>query len=284
MTTGSFLDMQAQVGITVHVGGLGERRTLLSACHAENAREILEVGCGIGVGPVHTARTYGCRVVAIDRSERMIEWSCERAREERVADRIELEIADVLALPFESDRFDATICESVLAFVGDKQQAIREMVRVTKPGGYVGLNEMFLLTETPSSEVVALGRLQATEMVSLAAWNALWEASGLRERVVRAYRIDFAREVRNRLRWIGLRGLLGGLARIVRLYVTERSLRPALRLMFGRLPKAPGAKPAAPSAWASFGYGLFVGRRAFESTAAPPSVEAHHDQSLVGRR
>lgn len=36
----------------------------------------------------------------------------------------------------------------MLAFVGDKQQAIREMVRVTKPGAYVGLNEMFLLTES----------------------------------------------------------------------------------------------------------------------------------------
>ena len=31
------------------------------------------------------------------------------------------------------------ICESVIAFVEDKQQAIRECVRVTKPGGYVGL-------------------------------------------------------------------------------------------------------------------------------------------------
>lgn len=146
---GSFLDMQGQVGITVHIGGLGERRTLLSACHTEDAREMLEVGCGAGVGPVHTARMYDCRVVAIDRSEQMIEWSRRRAREEQVADRIELQVADVLALPFESDRFDSTICESVLAFVGDKQRAIREMVRVTKPGGYVGLNEMFL--QCPSS-------------------------------------------------------------------------------------------------------------------------------------
>ncbi len=265
----SFLDMQARVGITVHVGGLGERRKLLRACHAEDAREILEVGCGIGVGPVHTARTYGCRVVAIDRSERMIEWSRRRARVEGVADRIELRVADVLALPFEDDRFDATVCESVLAFVGDKQQAIREMVRVTRPGGHVGLSEMFLLSETPSPQVVALGRLQATEMVSLAAWNALWDASGLRERVVLAYRIDFAREVRNRLRWIGLRGLLGGLARIVRLYLAEPSLRPALGLMFGRFPRAQGAEPAAPSAWASFGYGLFVGRKQIEDQQRP---------------
>lgn len=259
--TGSFLDMQAHVGITVHIGGLPTTRTLLALCHVEDAREILEVGCGIGVGPVHAAKAYGCRVVGIDLSERMIEWSRQRAREERVEARIELQVADVLALPFGDDRFDATICESVLAFVADKEQAISEMVRVTKPGGYVGLNEMFLLTETPSPRAVALGRLMGTEIVSLDAWRALWDRSGLRDCVVRAYRIDVASEVRSRLRWIGLSWLLRGCARLVRLYVAEPSLRPVLKLMVGTLPEMPGDESGAPSAWASFGYGLFVGRK-----------------------
>ena len=49
----------------------------------------------------------------------------------------------MLDLPFEADRFDAVIVESVLAFVDDKPRAIRECIRVTKPGGYVGLNELF---------------------------------------------------------------------------------------------------------------------------------------------
>ena len=112
--TGSFLDMQAYIGISKHIGGLPATSTLLSLCHAEQAREILDVGCGIGVGPAHAARTCDCRVVGVDVSERMIEWSRQRAREERVQDRVEFRVADVLALPFESDRFDATICESVL--------------------------------------------------------------------------------------------------------------------------------------------------------------------------
>ena len=147
---GSFLDMQAYVGITKHIGGLPATRALLALCHVDDAREILEVGCGIGVGPAHAARTYDCRVVGVDISERMVEWSRRRAREEGVQDRIEFRVADVLALPFEADRFDATLCESVLAFVADKEQAVRELVRVTKPGGYVGLNEAFLVTESPS--------------------------------------------------------------------------------------------------------------------------------------
>jgi arsenite methyltransferase len=258
---GSFLDMQAYVGITKHIGGLPATKTLHCLCHVEDAREILEVGCGIGVGPARAARAYDCRVVGVDISERMIDWSRRRAREEGVEDRIELQVADVLALPFESERFAATLCESVLAFVADKEQAIRELVRVTKPGGYVGLNEAFLLTEAPSPRVAELARQMGTEIVSLDAWKKLWDASGLNDREVRAYRIDPAREVRGRMRWIGLRWLVRGWARALRVYVTQPSLRPALQTQLGAARDTQGDEPGAPSAWTSFGYGLFVGRK-----------------------
>ena len=148
----NYLDMKAHVGITEHYGGFEATNELLSLCHIEDAREVLNVGCGIGVGPVYIAKVYSCRVVGVDISEKMIEWSRQRAREEGVEDRVELRTADVLEVPFEADRFDVVIVESVLAFVEDKQQAIRECVRVTKPGGYVGLNEMFWIKE-PSPEI-----------------------------------------------------------------------------------------------------------------------------------
>ena len=256
---GSFLDMQAFVGITKHIGGLPATKRLLSLCHVDDAREILEVGCGIGVGPVHAAKMYDCRVVGIDISERMIEWSRQRAREERVQHKIEFQVADVLALPFESDRFDATFCESVLAFVADKEGAIRELVRVTRSGGYVGLNEAFLLRESPPPEALELARQMGTEIVSLDAWKELWDSSGLNDRVVQAYRIDPVREVRGRMRWIGLRWLVRGWARAIRVYVTQPSLRPALKTQLGAASEAP--REEAPAAWASFGYGLFVGRK-----------------------
>ena len=259
--TGSFLDMQAQVGITKHIGGAPATRALLSLCHAEDASEILEVGCGIGVGPTRAAKAYRCHVVGVDISERMVDWSRQRAREERVEDRVTCQVADVLALPFEADRFDAALCESVLAFVADKEQAIRELVRVTRPGGYVGLNEAFLLTEGPAADVAGLARQMGTEMVSLDTWKALWDASGLRDRAIRTYRIDPGREVRSRMRWIGMRWLVRGWGRALRAYVTQPSLRPALQTQLGAAKDTTPGQPGAPSAWASFGYGLFVGRK-----------------------
>lgn len=92
-------------------------------------------------GRIYIARKYSCYVVGIDKSAQMIAWSRQRAREEGVAGKVEFQVADVLALPFVADHFELVFCESVLNFVADKPQAISELVRVTKPGGHVGINE-----------------------------------------------------------------------------------------------------------------------------------------------
>ena len=71
----TYLDFQAEVGITKHVGGFAATDELLSLCHIADAKEVLNVGCGIGVGSAYIARKFGCRVVGVDISEKMIEWS-----------------------------------------------------------------------------------------------------------------------------------------------------------------------------------------------------------------
>jgi len=83
---------------------------------------VLDVGCGIGVGPAYIARTHGCRVVGIDRSPRMIDWARERACWEGVEALVELRVADLRELPFEADRFDVVVAESVLAFVDERRR------------------------------------------------------------------------------------------------------------------------------------------------------------------
>ena len=64
-----YLGMQAYVGITKHNGGLEATDELLSLCHVNEAREVLKVGCGIGVGSAYVARTHDCHIVGVDISE-----------------------------------------------------------------------------------------------------------------------------------------------------------------------------------------------------------------------
>jgi ubiquinone/menaquinone biosynthesis C-methylase UbiE len=247
----NFLDMQACVGVTKHTGGFEATNALLSLCHIEDAREVLNVGCGIGVGPAYIAKKYDCRAVGVDLSEKMIEWSRRRAREERVESKVEFRVADVLELPFEADRFDVVICESVLIFVEDKSRAIRECVRVTKPGGYVGLNEG-CWTRQPSPEMVAQVKAAIGPFIpTIDAWQALWEASGLQERVVRICQVDPRTEVKSRIQWIGWRWVLGAWGRALRLYITNPAIRQPIKEMF----------EVPPEVFQYAGYGLFAGRK-----------------------
>ena len=124
----TYLDIQAEVGISKHMGGFAATDTLHRLCHLDEAQEVLEAGCGIGVGPAYIAKRFDCRVVAVDVSEKMLSWARQRARREGVVDRITFRKADTRELPFDDDRFDAVIVESVLAFVEDKEAAIRELI------------------------------------------------------------------------------------------------------------------------------------------------------------
>ena len=246
-----FLDMQADVGVTKHIGGFEATNELLSLCHIEGAREVLNVGCGIGVGSAYIARKYGCRVVGIDLSQRMIEWSRLRAREERVESKVEFRTADVLDLPFEANRFDVVFAESVLIFVENKARAIGECVRVSRPGGYVGLGEGFW-TEQPPAELVAVAEDAVGPCVpTLETWHALWEASGLQERVVQPRRIDPGAEVKSRIQWIGWRWLLRAWGRALRLYITSPGTRESIKKTFD----------VPPEVLRYLAYGLFVGRK-----------------------
>ena len=83
-----------------------------------------------------------------------------------------------------------------------------------------------------------------------AGWQALWEESGLRDRVVRLHRADPRTEVRSRIRWVGWRWAVRAVGRLVRLYVTYPAARQSLKDIFG-MPL---------DVVQQMGYGLFAGR------------------------
>ena len=246
----TYLDIQAETGITKHMGGYQATDALYDLCHLKQAQRVLDVGCGIGAGPVYIARRFGCRVMAVDISAKMISWSKQRAIREGFADLIDFREADVCDLPFKENGFDAVIVESVLAFVEDKKNAIKELIRVTKPGGYIGLNESYWLQEPPEG-LIACGHSIAPAIITEADWRALWENSGLEDFVVQQYQVDAKKELRDRIKWIGWRSILPGWGRIVRLLLTKPEWRTAVKEQLD-----PPVELVE-----LLGYGLFTGRK-----------------------
>lgn len=249
---GRYLEMQAALGVSKHMGGLAATRELLKLCHADGAGSLLDVGCGTGAGPVYVAKALGCRVTGVDLSTRMVGWARQRVRQEGLDHAVGLCAGDVSALPFPDDHFDVVICESVLDFVPDKAAALRECVRVAKPGGWVGINEALWLHEpTPgmAEQVkVALGVIVPDEK----GWRSLWSGSGLEERVVQVRDVSAFEEVVGRASWIGWSWLLRAWGRALRLLLTDPEARRSLKQQLQFPPRV----------LALMGYGLMAGRKA----------------------
>jgi len=253
----TFFDFAAYVGLTKHMGGLEATDELLALCHAGEGSHVLDVGCGSGATACTIAKTHGCRVVGVDIREQMVERSREMAEREKVTDRVSFQAGDAQDLPFDDGLFDAVITESVTAFPEDQQKAVREYVRVTKPGGYVGLNESTWLQVPPPPEVVAWASQDVGATVKpLTAdeWRGLLAGAGLTEIVAKIYEVNAAQETKKILRRYGWLGMIRIQRRALKLFVRN----PAYRQFLKGLGKT-GLTPENLSDY--FGYGLYVGRK-----------------------
>jgi len=101
----------------------------------------LDIGCGICANSIRLARR-GYVVSAADYSESILGPARENVVQKQLGDRIVVSREDILNLSFPSDHFDLTLCWGVLMHVPDVQRAIAELVRVTKPGGFLVLEEI----------------------------------------------------------------------------------------------------------------------------------------------
>ena len=95
----------------------------------------LDVAAGPG-GLSLPASRLGAQVLATDWSPAMIERFEARVREEGIS-RAEGRVMDCHALDLPDDSFDVTASQFGVMLVPDQPRALREMVRVTKPGGRV---------------------------------------------------------------------------------------------------------------------------------------------------
>jgi arsenite methyltransferase len=190
-----YFDIQADFGITKHMGGRRATRELAELCHIQQDSYVLEVGCGIGTTSCYLASEYGCQVLAVDLSDRMVARAIERAKKRGVHTSVEFKVADASQLPFEEARFDVVIDESVMAFVTDKQKAISEYIRVSKLGGYIGLNEVAWV-KTPPPDLVRYIKLimAGADFLTSEGWTALLDSSDLKEHQVRIHKFDAHRQ------------------------------------------------------------------------------------------
>ncbi len=108
---------------------------LCTAAGVEPGQTVLDVGCGTGI----LARTAADivapsgSVTGLDLNEAMLSVA------RRVRPDLEWRQGDACSLPFEDQSFDSVLSQMALMFVGDRAAALRQMCRVVRRGGAVGV-------------------------------------------------------------------------------------------------------------------------------------------------
>jgi SAM-dependent methyltransferase len=122
----------AVIGTTLQIVG----ETLCEAVDLQSGSRVLDVACGNGNAALAAARRW-CDVTGLDYVPSLLRGAEERARAERLP--LQLVEGDAERLPFGDGEFDAALSTYGIMFAPDQPQAAREIARVVKPGGVIGL-------------------------------------------------------------------------------------------------------------------------------------------------
>jgi SAM-dependent methyltransferase len=109
---------------------------LCDAVDLHAGERVLDLATGSGTAALVAARRYS-EVTGLDYVPALID----RAKKRAVADDLDarFEVGDAQDLPYPDDSFDVVLSVYGVQFAPDQEKAAREMLRVCRPGGRVGL-------------------------------------------------------------------------------------------------------------------------------------------------
>jgi 2-polyprenyl-3-methyl-5-hydroxy-6-metoxy-1,4-benzoquinol methylase len=130
-------------------------------------RSILDVGCGLGFFSERLMER-GARVTACDIGRELLDRTRSRAR-------CHVEMADAMTLGehFGRDRFDGLVSSECVEHTPDPREALRQMVAVVKPGGFLSISTPNVVWKPVVSLATSLGLRPFTGLENFSSWREL---------------------------------------------------------------------------------------------------------------
>ncbi len=143
--------------------------------------ELLDVGCGSAVALEYFVREFGVQGSGIDIDERLVDEALERARAGGIGPRMQIQQAPADKLPYVDGIFDVTVGELGMTAGADPKKAVEELVRVTRPGGFVVLVQLVWKAPVDEARRTLLAEHLGVRPMMLVEWKRCLREAGVEE-------------------------------------------------------------------------------------------------------
>lgn len=185
-----------------HIGGRVATEGFLNQLDIDTSHHVLDVGCGLGGASRFAATRYGCRVTGVDLTPEYVEAGNTICSWLGLEDNIQLEHEDAAQLPYAAETFERAYLLHVGMNIADKNSLVKELYRVIKAGGKVGIYDVMRVGEGELSYPVPWAEEpQGSAVSSPDTYRSALEEAGFRilaERNRREFALEFFAQLQSK--------------------------------------------------------------------------------------
>ena len=149
------------MGEHIHVGGEKETEILATKAHLQKDTQVLDVCSALGGPARYLARTYGCTIIGLDATQKMVDEAIKRTQQQKLSHLITFKLGNALDMPFKSETFDVVWGQDAWCYVTDKNRLLSEARRVLKPRGIIAFTDWLQIGTMSESEWTDLNSFMA---------------------------------------------------------------------------------------------------------------------------
>jgi len=162
-------------------GGVELYRQIALLTEMSSSDEVLDVASGKGVPLGYFVAEFGVTASGVEIDPEMVDEAESWSRDQGLGDRLQFQTGRSDALPYRDEIFDVAIGELGLAGQCSAADAVRELVRVTKPGGFVVLVQLVWKAPVDEERRAVLSEYLGARPMMVVEWKRLLKDAGVED-------------------------------------------------------------------------------------------------------
>lgn len=133
-------------------GGTDEVNTVGTYLNIKEGYELLDIGSGLGGPARYISNKFNCNIIGIDLTAEEVKSANELNHKLNLNGKVQFYTAEVQFLPFSNKKFNGAYAIESLVHVASKNKALKEIIRVLKPGSLFVIADYIQYSQAPRIE------------------------------------------------------------------------------------------------------------------------------------